>query len=77
MIFIFNFNLKFYVLDGNVCYYGICLYCNEKNMACAEGEVIEGSLILWLPKKWSNFEKHRHPYQVKHVCIFSNNYLLL
>nr|XP_002122861.4 glycosaminoglycan xylosylkinase [Ciona intestinalis] len=53
--------------DGNICYFGVCLYCNEKNMACGDGDVIEGSVTLWLPEKWSVFEKLRHPYQRTYV----------
>uniref|UniRef100_H2Y8L1 FAM20 C-terminal domain-containing protein n=1 Tax=Ciona savignyi TaxID=51511 RepID=H2Y8L1_CIOSA len=53
--------------DGNTCYFGVCLYCNERNMACGEGGLMEGSVTLWLPPKWSAFQKQRHPYQRTYV----------
>ena len=34
-------------------------------MACADGEMMEGAVTLWLPEEWSKFEKQRHPYQVQ------------
>ena len=37
-------------------------------MACANGEIMEGALTLWLPEQWSQFEKHRHPFQVVCPC---------
>jgi len=33
-------------------------------MVCADGEVLEGSVTLWLPDEWTHFVKQRHPYQV-------------
>lgn len=50
--------------DGRLCYFGKCLYCKEEMMACADSDdVMEGSVTLWLPPKWSKFVKQRHPYQ--------------
>lgn len=50
--------------DGTLCYFGKCLYCKEEEMACAgKDNVMEGSVTLWLPEKWSKFTKLRHPYQ--------------
>jgi len=53
--------------DGNLCYYGKCLYCKEEHIACAQGDIMEGALTLWLPEKWSSFDKLRHPYQRTYV----------
>ncbi|MGH0157535.1 UNVERIFIED_CONTAM: hypothetical protein FKN15_044800 [Acipenser sinensis] len=51
------------VLGGcnNTCFYGKCYYCRESEPACAEGEVMEGSVTLWLPDVWP-LQKHRHPW---------------
>lgn len=46
---------------NNTCFYGKCYYCRESEPACAEGEVMEGSLTLWLPDVWP-LQKHRHPW---------------
>ncbi len=48
--------------DGNVCFYGECYYCKRAEAACAAGELMEGSLTLWLPK-WYELTVKRHPYQ--------------
>ncbi|XP_076812288.1 glycosaminoglycan xylosylkinase-like [Clavelina lepadiformis] len=53
--------------NGNICYFGICLYCKEKEMACADGDIMEGAVVLWLPDEWSVFQKQRHPYQRTYV----------
>ena len=46
----------------NVCFYGVCYYCKPAEAACANGEMMEGSLTLWLPK-WYALTTKRHPYQ--------------
>ena len=46
---------------NNTCFYGKCYYCRESEPACAEGEMMEGSLTLWLPDVWP-LQKHRHPW---------------
>ena len=48
--------------DGNVCFYGKCYYCKPSEAACAEGDVMEGSLTLWIPD-WYKLTTKRHPYQ--------------
>lgn len=61
--------------DGNVCFYGVCYYCKPAEAACAAGEMMEGSLTLWLPK-WYDLTTRRHPYQRTYVegkkarCVF-------
>ena len=49
-------------IDGNLCFYGKCYYCKPSEAACAEGDVMEGSLTLWLPD-WYKLTTKRHPYQ--------------
>lgn len=46
---------------NNTCFYGKCYYCRESEPACAEGEIMEGALTLWLPDVWP-LQKHRHPW---------------
>ena len=47
---------------GNICFYGECYYCRREEAACAEGEIMEGSVTLWLPN-WYEMKTRRHPYQ--------------
>uniref|UniRef100_A0A1A8GVV6 FAM20 C-terminal domain-containing protein n=1 Tax=Nothobranchius korthausae TaxID=1143690 RepID=A0A1A8GVV6_9TELE len=54
--------LNTFLMQGNnTCFYGKCYYCRETEPACAEGEMMEGSLTLWLPDVWP-LQKHRHPW---------------
>ncbi|XP_041133977.1 glycosaminoglycan xylosylkinase [Polyodon spathula] len=54
--------LSTFLMQGNnTCFYGKCYYCRESEPACAEGEVMEGSVTLWLPDVWP-LQKHRHPW---------------
>jgi hypothetical protein len=55
-------NGTFLLADGNTCFYGKCYYCRKEEAACANGEVMEGSVTLWLPE-WYELKTHRHPYQ--------------
>ena len=48
--------------DGNTCFYGKCYYCKPEEAACAEGDIMEGSLTLWLPE-WYELKTWRHPWQ--------------
>lgn len=62
MIHRLSFCLSLSSLAGNnTCFYGKCYYCRESEPACAEGEMMEGSLTLWLPDVWP-LQKHRHPW---------------
>ncbi|XP_071507967.1 glycosaminoglycan xylosylkinase-like [Diadema antillarum] len=43
--------------NDNLCFYGKCYYCKPDYAACGDGDLMEGSLTLWLPsdlklKKW-------------------------
>ncbi|KAG2461943.1 glycosaminoglycan xylosylkinase [Polypterus senegalus] len=51
----------FLMQGNNSCFYGKCYYCRESEPACAEGDVMEGSVTLWLPDVWP-LQKHRHPW---------------
>ncbi|XP_054272069.1 glycosaminoglycan xylosylkinase [Macrosteles quadrilineatus] len=48
--------------DNNTCFYGVCHYCGPHDPVCASGQVLEGSLILWLPEEFP-LKKFRHPWQ--------------
>ena len=39
------FSVKFLNADGNVCFYGKCMYCKPSEAACADGEVMEGKSV--------------------------------
>ncbi|XP_066548590.1 glycosaminoglycan xylosylkinase [Amia ocellicauda] len=51
----------FLTQGNNSCFYGKCYYCRESEPACALGDVMEGSVTLWLPDVWP-LQKHRHPW---------------
>ncbi|XP_032815055.1 glycosaminoglycan xylosylkinase isoform X1 [Petromyzon marinus] len=51
----------FLAQGNNTCFYGKCYYCRESEPACADGELMEGSVTLWLPESWP-LQKHRHPW---------------
>ncbi|CDQ76397.1 unnamed protein product [Oncorhynchus mykiss] len=54
--------LSTFLMQGNnSCFYGKCYYCRESEPACAEGDMMEGSVTLWLPDVWP-LQKHRHPW---------------
>lgn len=53
--------------DGDTCFYGKCLYCkNESDGVCGEGDVLDGALVLMLPKAYK-FTRHRHPWSRTYV----------
>ena len=52
--------------DGNTCFYGKCLYCKPSEKACANGDIMEGSVTLWLPD-WYQLKTYRHPYQRTYI----------
>ena len=52
--------------DGNTCFYGKCYYCKSSELACANGDIMEGSVTIWLPI-WYQFKTWRHPYQRTYV----------
>ncbi|XP_028394809.1 glycosaminoglycan xylosylkinase-like [Dendronephthya gigantea] len=52
----------FFKEGNNTCFYGICYYCKKREAACANGDVMEGSVTIWLPEGWS-LRNWRHPWQ--------------
>ena len=48
--------------DGDECFYGVCYYCKKAEAACANGDIMEGSVTIWLPHGWE-LGKMRHPWQ--------------
>lgn len=63
---------------GNLCFYGECTYyCDSRHSFCGEGDIIEGSLMAFLPpdtdvkrKKWKS------PYRRYKRCSHSFGLLL-
>lgn len=51
----------FMTVGNNTCFYGKCYYCRETEPACADSDMMEGSVTLWLPDVWP-LQKHRHPW---------------
>ncbi|XP_022326627.2 glycosaminoglycan xylosylkinase-like [Crassostrea virginica] len=52
----------FFVNGSNTCFYGKCYYCKgEETGVCAEGDILEGTVILWLPKALP-LKTYRHPW---------------
>ncbi|KFV80082.1 Glycosaminoglycan xylosylkinase [Struthio camelus australis] len=51
----------FLTVGNSTCFYGKCYYCRETEPACADGDIMEGSVTLWLPDVWP-LQKHRHPW---------------
>lgn len=56
----------YFIQDGNVCFYGVCLYCKPAEAACADGDLMEGSVTIWLPP-WYELVTNRHPYQRTYI----------
>ncbi|KAK6195413.1 hypothetical protein SNE40_000850 [Patella caerulea] len=52
----------FYTKDENMCFYGKCYYCKgPATGVCAEGEVLEGTVVLWMPSRFK-LKLHKHPW---------------
>ncbi|KAK7094860.1 glycosaminoglycan xylosylkinase-like isoform X2 [Littorina saxatilis] len=39
----------FHETNGETCFYGRCHYCSKDNSLCTKGDILEGSVVLWLP----------------------------
>ncbi|XP_021924010.1 glycosaminoglycan xylosylkinase isoform X2 [Zootermopsis nevadensis] len=52
----------FYQEGNNTCFYGVCYFCGPNQPVCAQKDVMEGALILWLPPEYK-LKKHRSPWQ--------------
>ncbi|XP_063596016.1 glycosaminoglycan xylosylkinase-like [Penaeus indicus] len=50
-----------YVSDGDLCFFGNCVYCNKKWPACEKDHNLEGAVIMWLPAHYISSEPH-HPW---------------
>ena len=68
------------MIDGNICFYGKCRLCVPASIVCAKDDLMEGAVILWLPKsyklrKWNNPFRH----STRLVCMVTGmnyHYLL-
>jgi hypothetical protein len=49
-------------IGNNTCFYGVCYFCGPNQPVCAQKDVMEGALILWLPLEYK-LKKHRSPWQ--------------
>ena len=52
----------FFKKGNNTCFYGVCYYCKISEAACADGDMMEGSVTIWLPAGW-DLKNWRHPWQ--------------
>ncbi len=53
------------IAEGNTCFYGNCTYCHRGRSVCAKGEILEGSVALWLPD-WYELRALWHPWWRAH-----------
>ncbi|XP_063215950.1 glycosaminoglycan xylosylkinase isoform X3 [Bacillus rossius redtenbacheri] len=51
----------FYQEGNNTCFYGVCYYCSPQDPVCAQKDVLEGALIMWLSP--GKLKKLRSPWQ--------------
>jgi hypothetical protein len=52
-----------YISDNNTCFYGKCYYCKgPEDGVCADGDILEGTMVLWLPTEWK-LKNHPHPWR--------------
>ncbi|XP_064643874.1 glycosaminoglycan xylosylkinase-like [Lineus longissimus] len=53
----------FFKKDNNTCFFGKCYYCKgPEDGVCADGSVLEGTMVLWLPSEWK-LKNHPHPWR--------------
>eukprot|EP00794_Sanderia_malayensis_P016215 gene16215-17847_t len=55
-------NTFFKKVNRDVCFYGVCYYCKKSEAACGNGNIMEGSITIWLPHGWE-LKNNRHPWQ--------------
>ena len=50
---------------GNLCFYGECsYYCDSRHSFCGKVDVIEGSLMVWLPESpQGDRDRWKSPYR--------------
>ncbi|XP_063887752.1 glycosaminoglycan xylosylkinase-like isoform X6 [Scylla paramamosain] len=46
---------------GEVCFYGVCYYCNKNESVCDNGATLEGVVTMWLPPHLPLTQLH-HPW---------------
>ena len=65
-----NGQLSFFPV-GNLCFYGECTYyCDSRHAFCGDVDMIEGSLMVFLPSKTEvNRDRWRSPYR-RYFCLF-------
>ncbi|XP_071096709.1 glycosaminoglycan xylosylkinase-like [Haliotis cracherodii] len=52
----------FFTKGDNNCFYGKCMFCKgPDDGVCAKGQILEGTIILWLPSEWT-LKTVRHPW---------------
>ncbi|XP_027220601.1 glycosaminoglycan xylosylkinase [Penaeus vannamei] len=51
---------------GQMCLYGVCHYCRKNESVCENFHSLEGSVIMWLPKKLRLLEEP-HPWRRTYV----------
>ncbi len=60
--------------EGDICFYGICYYCNIKDPVCADGDVIEGALVLLMKQKLRPIPNPwRRTYKKNKPAVWENN----
>lgn len=69
-----------YFMNGtNRCFYGVCYYCKPSEAVCADGDILEGSLTIWLPQNmklrmWAHPFRRTYRKGVQAVWEKSNEY---
>ncbi|XP_011496158.1 PREDICTED: glycosaminoglycan xylosylkinase [Ceratosolen solmsi marchali] len=51
-----------YQNGDNTCFYGVCHYCSPIDPVCGVKDLLEGTVLLWLPQNWK-LAKYKHPWQ--------------
>ncbi|XP_063600639.1 glycosaminoglycan xylosylkinase-like [Penaeus indicus] len=51
---------------GQMCFYGICTFCKKEESVCENFNSVEGSVVIWLPKRLT-LEEESHPWHRTYV----------
>lgn len=59
-----RYNASLITSGQNMCFYGVCTYCRKEFPACAKGDMLEGSMTLFLPLQEKNYklEAQKNPW---------------
>ncbi|XKL67432.1 hypothetical protein PGB90_002923 [Kerria lacca] len=57
----------FITKNNNICFYGVCLYCNPSDLLCTDSKILEGSIIYYLSSKLT-LKIMRHPWGRTYKC---------